>query len=269
MQRAIALPIINLGRLKWNQDLADAVIGMLLAGIALYVAATERVGVDALGMALLVVQTLPVAFRRRNPMRILFITGLAITIYSLRGYPDSLGWTGVFLAFYTVAANEPRRLAVRAALVTAGGIFISLAAYYSTVATLSAAWMQSVTATYAMFGVAWLLGDNLRVRRAYTRQLEERAAELEKGRQDEAIRAVAEERSRIARELHDVVAHYVSVMVVQSAGRPASHRQGSSLGAGGPRSGRSRRPDRPRRNAPDARSPSGRRSGHGPSAEPR
>jgi signal transduction histidine kinase len=66
--------------------------------------------------------------------------------------------------------------------------------------------------------VAWLIGDNLRVRRAYTRQLEERAAELEKGREEEAVRAVAEERSRIARELHDVVAHYVSVMVVQSAG---------------------------------------------------
>jgi signal transduction histidine kinase len=216
MQRAIALPVIHLGRLKWNQDRFDVIVGLVLACFALYTSWSNHLHTDALGIGLLLVQTLPVMVRRRNPVRVLIVTGLAITIYSLLRYSDSAGWTGVLLAFYTVAANEPRRLAAVSAMITAGGIFVSLAAYESFNSLPN--WRGNLTTIYVAFGVAWLIGDNLRVRRAYTRQLEERAAELEKGREEEAVRAVAEERSRIARELHDVVAHYVSVMVVQSAG---------------------------------------------------
>ncbi len=75
----------------------------------------------------------------------------------------------------------------------------------------------SLVGTYASFGMAWLVGDNLRVRRAYTRELEQRAAALEREREERAELAVAQERGRIARELHDVVAHHISVMVVQAA----------------------------------------------------
>jgi signal transduction histidine kinase len=68
------------------------------------------------------------------------------------------------------------------------------------------------------FALAWVLGDSMRTRRAYFEQLEERAARLEKEREAQAKVAVAAERARIARELHDVVAHNVSVMVVQADG---------------------------------------------------
>ena len=68
------------------------------------------------------------------------------------------------------------------------------------------------------FALAWVLGDSLRTRRAYFAQLEERAARLEKEREAQSKVAVAAERARIARELHDVVAHNVSVMVVQADG---------------------------------------------------
>ncbi|MFD9906613.1 sensor histidine kinase [Streptomyces sp. NPDC059063] len=68
------------------------------------------------------------------------------------------------------------------------------------------------------FALAWVLGDSLRTRRAYLAQLEERAARLEKEREAQSKVAVAAERARIARELHDVVAHNVSVMVVQADG---------------------------------------------------
>ncbi len=68
------------------------------------------------------------------------------------------------------------------------------------------------------FALAWVLGDSIRTRRAYFAQLEERAARLEKEREAQAKVAVAAERARIARELHDVVAHNVSVMVVQADG---------------------------------------------------
>jgi signal transduction histidine kinase len=68
------------------------------------------------------------------------------------------------------------------------------------------------------FALAWVLGDSIRTRRAYFAQLEERNARLEKEREAQAKVAVAAERARIARELHDVVAHNVSVMVVQADG---------------------------------------------------
>ncbi|MEV7418159.1 sensor histidine kinase [Streptomyces sp. NPDC089919] len=68
------------------------------------------------------------------------------------------------------------------------------------------------------FALAWVLGDSIRTRRAYFAQLEERNRRLEKEREAQAKVAVAAERARIARELHDVVAHNVSVMVVQADG---------------------------------------------------
>jgi signal transduction histidine kinase len=72
-------------------------------------------------------------------------------------------------------------------------------------------------AMYAVFAAAWALGDNLRTRRAYLAELEARAERLEREQQETARRAVAEEQARIARELHDVISHNVSVMVVQAA----------------------------------------------------
>jgi signal transduction histidine kinase len=67
------------------------------------------------------------------------------------------------------------------------------------------------------FVAAWIGGDSLGTRRAYTRELEEKAERLEREREAEAARAVAEEQARIGRELHDVIAHNLSVIVVQAA----------------------------------------------------
>ena len=66
--------------------------------------------------------------------------------------------------------------------------------------------------------VAWLLGDATRIRRLYAGTLEERAQRLERERDEQAERAVRDERERIARELHDVVTHHVSVIVIQAGG---------------------------------------------------
>jgi signal transduction histidine kinase len=144
------------------------------------------------------------------------VTGLGITLYSLIGYHEANGYLGTFVAFYTVAAHEPRRTASISAAVTAACILVSYASYAAN--DPGTGWTASLTAAYLSYGLAWLIGDNLRVRRAYTRQLENRAAELVVEREEKAALAVSEERARIARELHDVVAHHVSVMVVQSAG---------------------------------------------------
>jgi signal transduction histidine kinase len=208
-------------RLHWNQDYVDVLMGLALMGLALSTAVRDHYRLDAISVSLLILQTLPIALRRRSPMRILILTGSAITLYSLLGYlgangmGDSNGAYGVVVAFYTVAAHEPRRRATVAAAMTAACVLISFAAYAAFDSITG--WTANLSVTYLSFGLAWLIGDNLRVRRAYTRQLEDRAAELEHEREEKAAQAVTEERARIARELHDVVAHYVSVMVVQAA----------------------------------------------------
>jgi signal transduction histidine kinase len=217
MQREKATAGRGLGRLHWNQDYADVVMALVLTAMGFISAYDDHTRFDVVSVPLLILQTLPLIWRRRSPIRILWITGAAIILYSLFGYPVATnGSLGVFVAFYTVAANESRRRATVAALVTAGGVFISFAAY-AAVGSMRG-WQGELTNTYLIYGLAWLIGDNLRVRRAYTRQLESRAVELEREREDKAAQAVTEERARIARELHDVVAHYVSVMVVQAAG---------------------------------------------------
>ena len=71
-------------------------------------------------------------------------------------------------------------------------------------------------ANTVIFEAAWVTGNNVRTRRAYLRELEDRASRLEREREARAERAVNEERARIARELHDVVAHSMSVMTVQA-----------------------------------------------------
>jgi signal transduction histidine kinase len=215
MQRALDVPGRHFRQLRWNQDYVDLAMAMALVCVAL-VAAFRANRLDFASATLLTLQTLPIAWRRRNPMRILIITGVAITLYSSLGYPESSASLGVFAAFYTVAANEPRRRAAWAAAITAAGIFISFMGY-ATVRSLSDA-TSELSSTYLFFGLAWVIGDNIRVRRAYTAQLEERAAQLEREREEQATLAVTQERARIARELHDVVAHHVSVMVVQAAG---------------------------------------------------
>ena len=217
MQREKATAGRGLGRLHWNQDYADVVMALVLTVVGFISAYDSGARFDVVSVPLLILQTMPLIWRRRNPIRILWITGAAIIFYSMLGYPVvTSGSLGVFVAFYTVAANESRRRATVAALATAGGVLISFAAY-AAVGSMQG-WQGELTNTYLTYGLAWLIGDNLRVRRAYTRQLESRAVELEREREEKADQAVTEERARIARELHDVVAHYVSVMVVQAAG---------------------------------------------------
>jgi signal transduction histidine kinase len=217
MQHATATLRNGPRAVHWNQDYADIALALAIAIFALASAGRDHVQVDILSLPLLLLQTLPVAVRRRDPMKVLYVTGSAITIYSLLGYGDSSAGLGIFIAFYTVATHMSRRRATIAAAVTAAGIFISFASYAAQ-HQMTGGWTTSMTSTYFSFAVAWLIGDNLRVRRAYTRELEDRAVDLERERGEKAAQAVSEERARIARELHDVVAHYVSVMVVQAAG---------------------------------------------------
>jgi len=165
---------------------------------------------DVLGALLLVMSALPIAWRRRAPLVVLALTGVSAFGYEILGYATSIAPVGLLVTLYTVGAHCDRRRSRIAALLTAIGLALVL---------VLARWdvtIGSIISNAVVFGTAWLLGDNVQTRRAYVASLRERAETAEQTRAAEAQRAVAEERNRIARELHDVVAHSMSVMVVQA-----------------------------------------------------
>jgi signal transduction histidine kinase len=167
------------------------------------------VGMVAVGYALVLLHTLPLAVRRRFPGAVLAVcvaTGLAFAALFL---PPFLLGPAILVAVYSVAAYGSRWVSLAGLAVAELG----LAAVWFTPAMLE-------RSTFLLFmgiiAVAWVLGHFVGDRQVYAAQLEERTAELERAREELARRAVAEERLRLARELHDVVAHAMSVIAVQS-----------------------------------------------------
>jgi signal transduction histidine kinase len=210
----------------WRRaSVADALLAALCVAVAVVAAVLEsrqhgEPDLSPWGVALLVAQGAPVALRRRRPVAVWLVTGLAALAYGVAELPDPYLPLGPLVAFYTVASDCPRVSAVVAAGVTALGIGAGL--------LLSGdADPVDAYAGFLVAGLAWVLGDRARTRRAYEAELEERAELLRRQREEEARRAVEDERVRIARELHDVVAHHVSMMVVQSEA-------GASVVAGSP-----------------------------------
>jgi signal transduction histidine kinase len=163
----------------------------------------------ALGYVLVLLHTLPLVARRRFPGAVLAVcvaSGLAITAL---GVPPSFLGPAMPVAVYSVAAYGRRWVSV-AGLVVAE---LGLAAVWLTPAMLE---RSTFLLFMGLIAVAWVLGHFVGDRQVYTAQLEERTAELEQAREELARRAVVEERLRLARELHDVVAHAMSVIAVQS-----------------------------------------------------
>ena len=169
------------------------------------------------GLILLV--TLPLALRRRRPAAtLLTATGALILGASLvsrsNGIPVAL-FLAMLLAFYSVGAHCDDR---RSPIVGAAALSAIAAADLAHPGTFSASGTRP--AAWLAFAIAWLVGRDLRRRRQRVADLEDRAAQLEREREEKAQLAVGEERARIARELHDVIAHGVSVIVVQAQAGP-------------------------------------------------
>ncbi|GAA2310631.1 two-component sensor histidine kinase [Streptomyces violaceusniger] len=197
----------------------DTFWAVLLVGFGFLWLMEASVGRDAhiAGVPIALALGATIALRRRAPEKMLVLAilcGLAQMAMDIKPNPTDFA---MLVIVYTVAVSSSRP-ASRFAL----GVAISASplAALRWQPTQQGWWEDVVSAVFVSipFVLAWVLGDSIRTRRAYYAQLEERAARLEKEREAQSKVAVAAERARIARELHDVVAHNVSVMVVQADG---------------------------------------------------
>lgn len=198
--------------IPWLVDVTIALGLAALSLLALASGATEAGQSDPLSITLLLLETLPLIVRRRWPIPVLVVTLAATALHAslVQGQVvnESLG---ALVALFTVAERYPRRVAVIAAGAVAAtflGVIVGKAGTQVAVAgTIQT--MLSVVIVLA-------LGDWARTRRQYAAAIEENARLQEAEREERSRRAVEVERERIARELHDIVTHHVSVIVIQA-----------------------------------------------------
>lgn len=192
---------------------AGAVAGFSVIGLATVFTQDVEHGLrEPTGLAVLTVllTCAPMAIRRRAPLSVLTVSTLALLVHVLADFPEgTLPVASMFLT-YSVAAWSPLREAVIGLVVVDAMLVILGLAHTAGLDT------ASVLGNLAFFGVAWALGIAVRARRESTesrlRELEERA----KVERQSTARRLAEQRLEIAQELHDVVAHTMSVIAVQA-----------------------------------------------------
>ncbi|RAY15353.1 sensor histidine kinase [Actinomadura craniellae] len=167
-------------------------------------------------LALTLMLCLPLALRRRWPRGVFAFVALVSFVQWLVGIQALPANLAVLVAMYTMAAELSLRWAVAAWAVVELGALLEVLREVD-----SRDWdaHRDMFLSWSFFVAAWwILGVYIRTRRAYYSSVEERAERAERERDTQVQIAMAAERARIARELHDVVAHNVSVMVVQADG---------------------------------------------------
>ena len=213
-----------------NPLLADAALALLVLAVTLQpLLLDERCGCPpqpAWAYVLVVAQCLPLAWRHQQPFLVGLLVGLLSAAHSASSVPEPAVPFAALVAVYSVAAHVSRRLLLISAvsLVLVLTVALLMEAPYADV--------QDYTVNYLIFGTAWLLGDGARTRRERAHVLEARIEAGEQLRAAEAERVLADERARIARELHDVVAHAVSLMVVQAEAGPVVVRRDADRAIG-------------------------------------
>jgi signal transduction histidine kinase len=166
----------------------------------------------ALGMSV------PIVFRRSYPAAAFGVAAVVGAAQVLTGLRAGGADAAMVVLLYTLAAYTPRRTSVPGLAICLLGALVATLRWVTGPVGVPEQLLTGAAFLGGPVLIAWVLGDSMRYRRAYYASLEDRAARLEAERDALAQVAAATERARIARELHDVVAHHVSVMVVQADG---------------------------------------------------
>lgn len=201
---------------------ATGALGLLLATRPEF-PLLDRREPDTIAFVLLAVQTLPLLFRRRAPVQVFVAVLVATALQRLFDHPLTAADTAPFVAFYTIVTRYPPVSGIRALLATAAAVVpLTLAGRISL--------QEFVLAHFLLIG-AWVLGDTIRRRGERIQALEQRAAAQVREQQVRIRQAVADERVRIAQELHDLAAHALGVIAIQAqAGERALSRRPEQTG---------------------------------------
>jgi len=202
--------------LRRHPMLVDGVLAaaLLLGGLGPAFAKGMFIGIPlAFGLAV------PVIFRRKYPVGAYATAVAAGGLQVALGIRPAVTDVAILILLYTLAAYTPRRTSVWGLAVCLAGSAVGIVRWINLTNHGVLGWLVAGATLFAGPALlAWVLGDSMRYRRAYYASLEDRAARLEAERDAQAQIAAVAERARIARELHDVIAHNVSVMVVQADG---------------------------------------------------
>lgn len=162
--------------------------------------------------------TLPLAWRRRYPVVVMLLSGYSALAWDFVPGESTTAFLAMFLAVFSAGlyTTDRRRSGAGIAAFLAGalGLWSLDLLFRGDPGGGIDLWLLFML---AFIGAIWLAGDAMRARILEARMLADRAAALERRREQEVAQAAGEERARIARELHDVVAHSMSVMVIQAA----------------------------------------------------
>ncbi|MEU5954003.1 sensor histidine kinase [Streptomyces sp. NPDC047525] len=213
-------PFLALSRLRTTHTAHPYVVDTALAALVLFAVSLQFLFPDeggdplsAAGFALGAGTAAPLIWRRRAPFACACVIAVFTPVMALYHRPPPDVCFGGMVALYTVAAlSTPlKRRVMLAGWLT--GAAVTMAFKEHSEPYEYPFHLLSLISAYA-------LGAFARVQRAYTAALEDRARRLERERATETARAVSQERSRIARDMHDILAHAVSLMVVQAEAGP-------------------------------------------------
>ena len=212
---------VSPGRLRaWLRKPLVADLGLVLVVGVIAVFGTAQAAQDGnpngsrpldwLGWTLLVGAVLALAARRRWPALVLLVTCAAIAVSVALGYPTGPIWGLPLIALYSAASIGHRRLA----LLAAGGMIAVLLGWM--VLSSDPGSPGDIGFSLLLVALALAVGEVARGRRDYLAEVERRAVEAERTREEAARRHAGEERIRLARDLHDITAHTIAVIAIQA-----------------------------------------------------